>query len=43
MGLLNDVLKLARLKIKRVKEDVHKYVEEELKKEEEREKKKAKK
>ena len=40
MGFVDDVIKLTKLKAKRAKEDIHKYVKAELKKEEEREKKK---
>jgi hypothetical protein len=40
MGLLEDMLKLTKLKAKHAKEDIHKCVKEELKKAEEREKNK---
>jgi hypothetical protein len=40
MGLLEDLLKLTKLKAKHAKEDIHKCVKSELKKAEEREKKK---
>ena len=39
MGLLEDMLKLTKLKAKHAKEDIHKCVRGELKKAEEREKK----
>jgi hypothetical protein len=40
MGLLEDILKLTKLKAKHVKEDVHTCVKKELKRAEKREKKK---
>jgi hypothetical protein len=40
MGLIDDALKLCKLKAKQAKEDIHKYIKKELKKTEEREKKK---
>lgn len=40
MGLLEDALRLCKLKAKQAKEDVHKCIKEELKKAEKQEKKK---
>jgi hypothetical protein len=40
MGMLDDILKLTKLKAKQAKEDVHSYVKKELKKAEEKEKQK---
>jgi|GEM_PF-3656395 len=42
MGLLDDLVKLTKLKAKHVKEDTHKFVKKELKKAEKREKKEEK-
>ncbi|HKZ49926.1 MAG TPA: hypothetical protein VJ110_02900 [Candidatus Nanoarchaeia archaeon] len=40
MGMLDDILKLTKLKAKHAKEDIHKVVKKELKKAEEKEKQK---
>ena len=42
MGIVDDIVKLTKLKAKQAHEDLQKYVKEELKKAEEREKKQKK-